>query len=270
MPRGHRWSTIERDIRVGAGSLIAGVDEVGRGPLAGPVVACAVIMPPEQRAIRGVDDSKRLTAPTRVVLAKRIAERAVAYAVGAASVREIDRFNIYHASTLAMRRALRRLRVAPDHVLIDGRAIRTLTVPHTAVVHGDARCFSIACASIIAKVTRDRLMCLLAGRYPGYLWERNAGYATQDHISGLATHGITPHHRRTFFRVSQLSLDLQGGDLAPGALEVVLADVAGVDGPPDSGCADLPNGPADDAAILVSDPWPLPRGPAVHDQQARP
>ncbi len=267
MPRRHRWSTIERDLRVGRGPLIAGVDEVGRGPLAGPVVACAVIMPPEQRAIRGVDDSKRLTAATRVTLAARIAERAVAYAVGAASVREIDRLNIYHASTLAMRRALRRLRVAPDHVLIDGRAIRTLTIPHTAVVHGDARCFSIACASIIAKVTRDRLMCLLADRYPGYRWERNAGYATQDHIGGLAACGITPHHRRTFFRVSQLTLDLESGDVAPGTLEVVLADVATAEPPPDAGCADLPSEPYDDDSA-VTDRWPPPRDPGAPDQHA--
>ncbi len=243
MRRRHRWSTIERDLRVGAGQLIAGVDEVGRGPLAGPVVACAVIMPPDQRAIRGVDDSKRLTARMRVDLAERIRDRAVSFAVGAASVREIDRFNIYHASTLAMRRALGRLRVAPDHVLIDGRAIRTLTVPHTAVVHGDSRCFSIACASIIAKVTRDRLMCALATRYPGYRWERNVGYATQDHITGLASNGITPHHRRTFFRVSQLTLDLDSGPRRVGTLEVVLADLAGLAVSDDEACADLA-GPA--------------------------
>ena len=266
MPRRHRWSTIERDLRAGTSSLIAGVDEVGRGPLAGPVVACAVVMPPEQRAIRGVDDSKRLTAPTRVVLAQRIAERAIAYGVGAASVREIDRLNIYHASTLAMRRALSRLRIQPDHVLIDGRAIRTLTVPHTAVVHGDARCFSIACASIIAKVTRDRLMCLLAERYPGYRWERNAGYATQDHINGLAAQGITPHHRRTFFRVSQLTLDLQSGDVGSNSLEVVLADVASVEPPPDAGCADLPLRIDDDAGFSDSAEWP--RVPEVLDRQA--
>src|SRR5687768_18406888 len=218
MRRRHRWSTIERDLRAGAGQLIAGVDEVGRGPLAGPVVACDVIMPPDQRAIRGVDDSKRLTAATRVTLAARIAERAVAYAVGAASVREIDRLNIYHASTLAMRRALRRLRVAPDHVLIDGKAIRSLTIPHTAVVHGDARCFSIACASIIAKVTRDRLMRLLDERYPAYRWAQNAGYATPDHLAGLASVGLTPHHRRSFMRIrQQLSLDFD----APVELELV-------------------------------------------------
>src|SRR6187551_3076722 len=163
-----RWSIIERELRKVRGPLIAGVDEVGRGPLAGPVVACAVIMPPGERAIRGVDDSKALSAAERARLAPIIRARALAVGVGAASVREIDRLNIYHASTLAMRRALARLSVSPDHVLIDGKSIRSLTITHTAVVHGDARCFSIACASIIAKVTRDRLMHRLARRHPVY------------------------------------------------------------------------------------------------------
>jgi len=202
-----RWSTFERDARAGHGPLIAGIDEVGRGPLAGPVVACAVIMPPDARAIRGVDDSKALTAPERERLARIIRDRALAIGVGAASVREIDRLNIYHASTLAMRRALGRLTLAPHHVIIDGKAIRSLTTPHTAVVHGDARCFSIACASIIAKVTRDRLMHSLARRYPTYRWDHNVGYATADHIAGLGTAGITPHHRRSFMRIRQLSFD---------------------------------------------------------------
>jgi ribonuclease HII len=202
-----RWSDIERETRKLRGPLIAGVDEVGRGPLAGPVVACAVVMPPGVPAIRGVDDSKVLTALQRSKLAKVILARALAVGVGAASVKEIDRLNIYHASTLAMRRALGRLAVKPDHVLIDGRAIRSLTIEHTAVVHGDARCFSIACASIIAKVTRDRLMQSLAKRYPTYRWDHNVGYATQDHIAGLATAGITPHHRRSFMRIRQLSFD---------------------------------------------------------------
>jgi ribonuclease HII len=106
-----------------------------------------------------------------------------------------------------MRRALGRLGLKPDHVLIDGKAIRSLTIEHTAVVHGDARCFSIACASIIAKVTRDRLMHSLAKRYPTYRWDHNVGYATQDHIAGLAAAGITPHHRRSFMRIRQLSFD---------------------------------------------------------------
>jgi ribonuclease HII len=117
-----------------------------------------------------------------------------------------------------MRRALSRLSVAPDHVLIDGKAIRSLRIPHTAVVHGDARCFSIACASIIAKVTRDRLMHSLARRYPTYRWDHNVGYATHDHIAGLATAGITPHHRRSFMRIRQLSFDF-------GAVPEIVVDI---------------------------------------------
>ena len=187
--------------------MLAGVDEVGRGPLAGPVVACAVIMPPNERAIPGVDDSKKLTPATRLKLARKIHERAVCVALGAASVREIDRINIYQASVLAMRRALARLPVTPDHVVIDGNRIRTLPVPHTAVVHGDSRCFSIACASILAKVTRDRLMAALGRRHPGYCWDTNAGYTTRDHVAGLASHGITAHHRRSFWRIGQLTFD---------------------------------------------------------------
>ena len=203
-----RWTHIERDLRKERGPLLAGVDEVGRGPIAGPVVAAAVIMPPDMRAIRGVDDSKALTPQERQKLVGRIQERAIAWSLGAASVREIERLNIYQASVLAMRRALQRLQVRPDHVIIDGKAMRTLPIPHTAIVHGDARCFSIACASIVAKVTRDRLMANLAVRYPAYTWERNVGYTTRAHIRGLDASGITPHHRRSFFRVSQLMLDL--------------------------------------------------------------
>ncbi|HEV7595319.1 MAG TPA: ribonuclease HII, partial [Gemmatimonadaceae bacterium] len=196
-------------LRAAKGPLLAGVDEVGRGPIAGPVVACAVIMPGDTRAIAGVDDSKRLTHDQRVRLSGIIRERAVAFAIGAASVHEIDRINIYQASALAMQRALRRLRVTPDHVVIDGRAMRPLPIPHTAVVHGDARCFSIACASILAKVTRDLLMTRLAARYPHYIWDHNAGYTTREHVAGLTSHGITPHHRKSFCRISDLLLELQ-------------------------------------------------------------
>jgi ribonuclease HII len=166
-------------------------------------------MPAETRAIAGVDDSKRLTHEQRVRLAVKIRERAVAYAIGAASVREIDSINIYQASALAMHRALRRLKIAPDHVVIDGRLMRTLPIPHTAVVHGDARCFSIACASILAKVTRDLLMTRLGRRYPHYIWDHNAGYTTREHVAGLAAHGITPHHRKSFCRISDLLLEIQ-------------------------------------------------------------
>ena len=203
-----RWRPIERELRKTVGPLIAGVDEVGRGPLAGPVVACAVIMPPDARAIPGVDDSKRLSAAQRDRLAPKIRERAVCYGIGAASVREIDRVNIYQATVIAMRRALGRLSAAPHHVLVDGKPFRTLEIPHTAIVDGDDVCYSIACASILAKVTRDRIMRSLAGRYPDYLWEKNVGYATLAHLQGLADHGVTRHHRRSFIPVQQLTLDL--------------------------------------------------------------
>jgi ribonuclease HII len=223
--RRKRWTTIERDLRAAKGPLLAGVDEVGRGPIAGPVVACAVIMPPENRAIAGVDDSKRLTHLQRVRLAGKIRERAVSFALGAASVREIERINIYQASALAMQRALGRLKVAPHHVVIDGRAMRTLPVPHTAVVHGDARCFSIACASILAKVTRDLLMTRLARRYPHYIWEHNAGYTTREHVAGLTAYGITPHHRKSFCRISDLILEIQHQTELEDREELELADV---------------------------------------------
>jgi ribonuclease HII len=197
-------------------------------------------MPPAARAIPGVDDSKQLSAPERERLARHIRRRALAIGLGAASVREIDRLNIYHASVLAMRRALARLGVVPDHVLIDGKTIRGFPVAHTAIVKGDARCFSIACASIVAKVTRDRLMARLAARYPGYCWERNAGYSTADHIAGLDARGITPHHRRSFVRVSQLALDLGvpaesltlcDGEPAPADSPPVASRGAGPDAP---------------------------------------
>ena len=225
VPRRKRWTTIERDLRAAKGPLLAGVDEVGRGPIAGPVVACAVIMPAETRAIAGVDDSKQLTHEQRVRLAVKIRERAVAFSLGAASVHEIDRINIYQASVLAMRRALERLAVRPDHVVIDGRVMRTLPIPHTAVVHGDARCFTIACASILAKVTRDLLMTRLGVRYPQYIWDHNAGYTTRAHVAGLTSHGITPHHRRSFCRISDLLLEVERQtamqDLEPRALDDV-------------------------------------------------
>jgi len=183
-------------------------------------------MPPDARAIRGVDDSKTLSAAERARLAPLIRERTLAVGIGAASVREIDRLNIYHASTLAMRRALRRLTVAPDHVLIDGKSIRSLTIAHTAVVHGDARCFSIACASIIAKVTRDRLMRQLGERYPTYRWGQNCGYATADHVAGLSEAGLTPHHRRSFMRIRQLSLDFDTSPEPVAEHESGLADLS--------------------------------------------
>lgn len=217
--RRNRWTTLERDLRRAGGEIIAGVDEVGRGSLAGPVVACAIIMPPDSRALRGVDDSKALPAPERRRLARLILDRALAVSLGAASVEEIDRLNIYHATTLAMRRALGRLTLPPDHILIDGRPIRALESPHIAVVEGDDKCFSIACASIVAKVTRDRLMTSLATRHPAYAWDRNAGYGTPAHLAALRECGSCDHHRRRFVEKvlseeHQTSLSLDGA-LAP-------------------------------------------------------
>jgi len=200
-----RWSDIERGLRAGGARLIAGVDEVGRGPLAGPVVACAVVMPEGRRAIAGVADSKTLRSAERERLAVLICARAVAFALGAASVREIGRLNVYQATALAMRRALARLAlrdVHPDAVLVDGRPIRTLGVVHQAVVDGDARCYSVACASIVAKVTRDRLMQRLDRRYPSYGWSVNAGYGTPGHLAALRAAGLSVHHRVLFCRTA--------------------------------------------------------------------
>ena len=180
------------------------------------------------RAIRGVDDSKTLNRAEREKLAARILERALSVSIGAASVREIDRLNIYHATALAMRRAITRLSVQPDHVVIDGNPIRTLGIEHTAVVKGDSCCHSIACASIVAKVTRDRLMHALARRYPYYRWETNVGYGTAEHQAGLASHGLTPHHRRSFVAAHQLAFDLSFEPIAdPALLRAALDDVLG-------------------------------------------
>jgi len=185
-------------------------------------------MPPDARAIPGVDDSKRLSAAQRDRLAPKIRERAVCYGIGAASVREIDRVNIYQATVIAMRRALGRLGTRPHHVLVDGKPFRTLEIQHTAIVDGDDVCYSIACASILAKVTRDRIMRSLAGRYPDYLWERNVGYATLAHLQGLADRGVTPHHRRSFIPVQQLTLDLSAPAVDVAQLAAMLE--SGADG----------------------------------------
>ena len=217
-----RWSRIERTARAQYGPLLAGVDEVGRGPLAGPVVACAIVMPFDRRAIVGVNDSKQLDAKTRERLALLILEQALAVSLGAASTHEIDRINIYHATVLAMARALKRLEFrlggAPDHVLVDGKPLRTLGVLHTAVVKGDAKCYGIACASIVAKVTRDRLMASLSRRYEAFGWERNAGYGTPQHLAALARHGLTPHHRRRFCHNEQVLLNFDATAAVPDPL----------------------------------------------------
>ena len=158
-------------------------------------------------AVAGADDSKLIPPPRREELAAEILDRAVAVALGAASVREIDRLNILVATRLAMGRALARLPWAPDHVVVDGLPVRSLGWEHEAVVGGDGRVHTIACASILAKVVRDRLMTRLSLRYPGYGWETNMGYGTRAHRTALSRLGPTPHHRLTFGGV-QMDLDL--------------------------------------------------------------
>ena len=176
---------------------IAGVDEVGRGPLVGPVTAAAVVLDPAGLP-EGLNDSKLLTARRREALREAImtsAEVSIAHA----SVAEIDDLNILRASHLAMERAIAGLARPPDHVLIDGNLIpRGLTLPATAIVKGDARSLSIAAASIVAKITRDAIMWDLAQQFPGYGWETNAGYPSKSHRSALQDLGVTPHHRRSF------------------------------------------------------------------------
>jgi len=206
----NRRPTFEREIALwneGA-SIVAGVDEAGRGPLAGPVVAAAVVFPAGMKPIRGLRDSKILAAAKRERLAVVVRARAAAVGVGAASVREIDRFNIRRATILAMQRALRRLGLVPAGVLVDGLWLPELGRPHDAIVDGDALCQSIAAASVIAKTVRDRLMCRLAARYPVYAWQENKGYGTPEHLDALQVLGPTRHHRMSFEPVAQLSLAL--------------------------------------------------------------
>ena len=193
-------------------TLLVGVDEAGRGPLAGPVVAAAVVFPPDCRAVRGLRDSKLLPAAIRRALAVRIRSRALGCAVGAASSVEIDRLNIRVATALAMHRAICRLLARapladrPHRILIDGLPLPEVGYPHDALVDGDARCQSIAAAAILAKTVRDRLMERLAERYPGYGWQTNMGYGTEEHQEGLRAHGPTRHHRHTFAPIAQLTL----------------------------------------------------------------
>ncbi len=180
---------------------VCGVDEVGRGPWAGPVVAAAVILDGGWDAA-GVDDSKRLTAAARRRLRREI-EAHAEIGMGQASVCEIDRLNILNAALLAMRRAVTDLVRLPECALVDGNRLPDLPCPAEAVPRGDARSLSIAAASIVAKVERDRLMAGLAGEFPGYGWERNAGYGTPEHASALERLGVTPHHRRSFAPVAR-------------------------------------------------------------------
>jgi len=178
-------------------NVIAGVDEVGRGPLAGPVTAAAVILDPNDIP-EGLNDSKALSAKRREALSEQIMSRAQV-CIAHASVEEIDEINILRASHLAMERAIAGLAQVPDEVLIDGNMIpRGLSLPAQAIIKGDARSLSISAASIVAKICRDRVMWDLAQHYPGYGWETNAGYPSKSHKAALQNLGVTPHHRRSF------------------------------------------------------------------------
>ena len=194
------------------GGRVAGVDEVGRGPLAGPVVAAAVMFGrrPSRRLSALIDDSKALSVEQREIAygALRACD-GIQIAVAAASVREILRLNILHASMLAMSRAVFRLPTSPELVLVDGNRCPGVSCPAEAVIGGDAEILSIAAASIVAKVTRDRLMARLSRRWPGYGWERNAGYGTAFHRAALQSLGPTRHHREAFGAVRQLRLMLE-------------------------------------------------------------
>lgn len=181
----------------GGAFFVAGVDEVGRGPLCGPVTAAAVILDPENIP-EGLNDSKKMTAKKRDALFDVILSSSTC-CIAHASVEEIDEINILRASHLAMERAIAGLSVKADHALIDGNMIpKGLTIPAQSVVKGDGRSLSIAAASIIAKVERDRIMGELSIEFPGYGWEKNAGYGTKQHLEALGRLGVTPHHRRSF------------------------------------------------------------------------
>ncbi len=187
-------------IETECGGVVCGIDEAGRGPLAGPVVAAAVIVDPKRlkrRVVRAIDNSKRLDRAVREALYAEIRAGA-RVGVAAASAAEIDRINILQATLVAMRRAVAALGVMPDMALVDGNVAPRLPCACRTVIGGDGLSLSIAAASIIAKVTRDALMVRLAARYPGFGWETNAGYATDAHCTALARLGPSPHHRKTF------------------------------------------------------------------------
>jgi ribonuclease HII len=212
--------------------LLIGVDEVGRGPLAGPVLAAAVVFAPDTPRVRGLRDSKVLSGKQRERLAERIRDRALHIGLGAASTREIDRFNIRVATAIAMRRAVVRLlggagklptciasqrstalppyrpTALPPvfHLIIDGLPFPEVGFEHDALVDGDAQCYSIAAAGVVAKCVRDRLMVRLHGRYPVYGWETNKGYGTEEHRAAIDREGPTRHHRNSFSPVAQLGL----------------------------------------------------------------
>ena len=191
------FRTLENSIRRLGFNLVAGVDEVGRGCLAGPVVAAAVVLDPD-RYIPRIGDSKTVPAPERASLYERITRAAIAWGVAAADPREIDEINIHQASLQAMQRAILGLVPLPDFVLVDAFRVPGLPMAQRAVIHGDSRCTAIAAASIVAKVTRDRIMIELHACDPRYGFDRHKGYATADHLAAVSRFGYSDAHRRSF------------------------------------------------------------------------
>ena len=189
----------ERVLIANGCKYIAGVDEVGRGPLAGPVVCAAVVMPlDEESLVVGVDDSKKISEKKRETLAEQIKQRALAYTIIEIDEKTIDEINILEATKLGMKRAIESLQIQPDAVLTDGNMTINITHPQKSVIHGDALSYSIGAAIIIAKVHRDKKMVELAKTYPDYGFEKNKGYGTAEHIKGIKEKGLCPIHRRSF------------------------------------------------------------------------
>lgn len=195
----NEMNSIESELREKGYEAVAGVDEAGRGPLAGNVTAAAVILP-SGVLIEGLNDSKKLSAKKREILYDEIISTALAYAVATASVEEIDEFNIRNATYIAMNRAIDALKIKPDFVLVDGDCIKECKYEHECVIKGDSKSASIAAASILAKVTRDRYMKELSEKYPQYGFEKHSGYGTKVHIAAIKEYGASEVHRKTFIK----------------------------------------------------------------------
>lgn len=192
----------EKDLYKAGYQAIAGIDEVGRGPLAGPVVAAAVILPPECK-IKGLNDSKKIPKKKHQEIYQAVLDKALAVGIGLIDNEIIDQVNIYEATKLAMKEALSKLSLKPDYLLIDAMKL-DIDIPQESIIKGDANSLSIAAASIVAKVTRDKLMADYDKEYPGYDFAQNAGYGTKSHLQGLERHGVTPIHRKTFEPVKSM------------------------------------------------------------------
>lgn len=212
--------------------VICGVDEAGRGPLAGPVVAAAVIFDPAKAKIRGLDDSKVLSAKKREELYEKIVDRALAYCVASATVEEIDTLNILHATMLAMKRAVEGLAVTPTLVKVDGNRCPVLSIRSEAVIGGDALVAQISAASILAKVTRDRMLLQLHEIHPAYGFDAHAGYGTPQHLAALREHGPCEHHRRSFAPVREAHARF--GIVLPAITPAVLQAAEAADQDPDA------------------------------------